>query len=162
MFPDLPVKYEAANIDAAKDTLAKLRETAAKMTRQCANMKQATAELLELQTQMDKADDGSAGAPFLYLTLAQYADLTHSACRLFDETTETRQAYIEDLEKIIRSFEGELLTLPPDALDSDMHFVRLLAWESSPGLKDARLSVSGHTVILTLADFDELMRKECD
>ncbi|KAJ2818777.1 hypothetical protein IWW50_005695 [Coemansia erecta] len=149
MFPDLPGKYEAANIEASKETLAKLGELVNKMQQQQQQQKART-----------NGDGSVVESPFFYLTLEQYAALTHGVWALYEKATLERQEYIHDLNSIIKSLEGEPVALASNAFDSDAHFVRLLAWESAPGLKDAQLSVPGRTMILSLADFDELVQKE--
>ncbi|KAJ2355915.1 hypothetical protein GGF43_002401 [Coemansia sp. RSA 2618] len=161
MFPDLPRKYEAANIEASKETLAKLGE----LNVQCTNIKASADELSSLQQQQQQKartnGDGSVvESPFFYFTLEQYAALAHGVWELYEKATLERQEYIHDLNSIIKSLEGEPVALASNAFDSDAHFVRLLAWESAPGLKDAQLSVPGRTMILSLADFDELVQKE--
>ncbi|KAJ2850489.1 hypothetical protein IWW36_001869 [Coemansia brasiliensis] len=159
MFPDLPAKYEEANVDISKQTLAKLCEIVGKMSVQCANIKAAVKELSSLSQQAEDSR-GSAEPKLLYFTLKQYAELAHGAYKLYESATAMRVEYVSDLGAIVRGLAGESATFPPDAFDSDKHFVKLLNWESSPGLKDGRLEISDHPIILTLQDFDELIRSE--
>ncbi|KAJ2554355.1 hypothetical protein IWW35_001328 [Coemansia sp. RSA 1878] len=156
MFPDLPAKYEEANIEAATETLTRLCDFVTKMTVQCAAIKTSATELASLHQQTTNDTE----SPFLYFTLEQYATLAHNVHALYEQATQERQTYIDDLNEIIQSLRGESTDIPERAFDSDAHFVRLLAWESSPGLKNAQMSVPSHTTILSLADFDELAQKE--
>ncbi|KAJ1737994.1 hypothetical protein LPJ78_004869 [Coemansia sp. RSA 989] len=154
MFPDLPAKYEAANSEISQQTLAKLCEIVGKMSVQCANIKKAATELTDL------AQANTGAEPSFYFTLGQYAELAHGAHKLYESAMEMRVEYVSDLGTIVKGLAGESVAYPAGAFDSDKHFVKLLTWESSPGLKEGRLEISNHSTILTLQDFDELIRNE--
>ncbi|KAJ2713200.1 hypothetical protein H4R19_002370 [Coemansia spiralis] len=156
LFPDLPSRFEEANLYLARDTLARLQTTVDKMAQHVSNIGAAAAKLAGLDS-----DSGGDASPFVHGTLGMYASLAQATHAVYGQAMATRMAHIGELDATIHAFESTPpAPPPPGALDSDAQLVKILAWQDSPGLKDARLDVSDHITIITLADFDDLLLLE--
>ncbi|KAJ1724800.1 hypothetical protein LPJ61_005703 [Coemansia biformis] len=159
LFPDLVAKFEAANLHSARDALARLRTVVDKMAQHVSNIDAAADKLATLVPLVSQA---AGTQPFAFGTLEMYARLARAACETYKKAMTVREEHISQLDATIRALEGASAAplLPPGSLDSDAQLVKILTWQDSPGLKDARLDHPDHTTILTLADFDDLLLLE--